>query len=78
MTMIQPTVKLVNEFQILMIIEDGEIIGVQREDVRLNSSWQAIIVNERVAFMRSVKTGKVVSNNAVLMTIAKCVFAMLV
>lgn len=74
---IQNKVELRTEFQVLLLIEDGDVIIAHPEDPLLRPSYRAIVVNDELAFMSSVKTGIKLMDNLVLMAIAHSVLATL-
>jgi hypothetical protein len=77
MMTVQNKVELRTEFQVLLLIEDGDVIIAHPEDPLLQSSYRAIVVNDELAFMSSVKTGIKLMDNLVLMAIANSVLATL-
>lgn len=74
----QPEIILLNDYQILMRIDNGAIVSAQKEDPLLAITYRAIVVNGKVAYMRSHKTGKTLLDNPVLMAIVQAVMAMCV
>jgi hypothetical protein len=72
----QPDIRLRNDFQTLMRIENGAVSFSQPEDLNLKPSYRAITVNDQLAFMRSRKTGITLMEDPVLMAVVQSVLAL--
>jgi hypothetical protein len=76
--MSQPEIAVINDFQTLVLIQNGAIVLERAEDVELPITYRAIAVDSKLAYMRSTKTGRVLVKNIPLMTIVNSIMAMCV
>jgi hypothetical protein len=76
--MSQPEIAVINDFQTLVLIQDGTIVLEREEDFELPITYRAIAVDSKLAYMRSTETGRVLIENIPLMVTANSVMAMCV
>jgi hypothetical protein len=76
--MSQPEIAVINDFQTLVLIQNGAIVLEREEDVELPITYRAIAVDSKLAYMRSTETGRVLIENIPLMVTANSVIAMCV
>jgi hypothetical protein len=74
----QPEVAILNDFQTILLIQNGAIILEQEEDFGLPITYRAIAIDNRLAYMRSTQTGQILIEDTVLMTIVNSIMAMCV
>ena len=74
----QPEIAVINDFQTLVLIQNGTIVLEQAEDFELPITYRAIAVNNQLAYMRSTETGRVLIKNLPLMMTVDSVMAMCV
>jgi hypothetical protein len=67
--MSQPEIKIVNDYQTLQLIRDGAVVFAQIEDLSLEPTYRAILINDQIAHFISIKTGQIVTENPGLMMI---------
>jgi hypothetical protein len=58
----QPEIKMLNDFQVTLIIQNGALIFKQEIDPGLKISYEAITVDGELAFFRHLPTGREVSS----------------
>jgi hypothetical protein len=76
--MSQPEIAVINDFQTLVLIQNGAIVLEREEDFELPITYRAIAVDSKLAYMRSTETGRVLIENIPLMVTASSVIAMCV
>ncbi|AFY92753.1 hypothetical protein [Chamaesiphon minutus] len=76
--MSQPEIAVINDFQTLVLIQNGAIVMEQSEDFELPITYRAIAIDSKLAYMRSTYTGRVLIENIPLMTIVNSIMAMCV
>jgi hypothetical protein len=76
--MSQPEIAVINDFQTLVLIQNGALVIEREEDVELPITYRAIAVDSKLAYMRSTETGRVLIENIPLMVTANSVIAMCV
>ncbi|AFY92923.1 hypothetical protein [Chamaesiphon minutus] len=76
--MSQPEIAVINDFQTLVLIQNGAIVLEREEDFELPITYRAIAVDSKLAYMRSTETGRVLIENIPLMVTANSVIAMCV
>jgi hypothetical protein len=78
--MSQPEIAVINDFQTLVLIQNGAIVLEREEDFELPITYRAIAIDSKLAYMRSTYTGRVliVIENIPLMTIVNSIMAMCV
>lgn len=76
--MSQPEITVINDFQTLILIQNGAIVLERAEDFELPITYRAIAVDDKLAYMRSTYTGHVLIENIPLMTIFNSIMAMCV
>ena len=76
--MSQPEIAVINDFQTLVLIQNGAIVLERAEDLDLPITYRAIAIDNKLAYMRSTYTGQVLIENVPLMTIVNSVIAMCV
>jgi hypothetical protein len=74
----QPEIAVINDFQTILLIQNGAIVLEQQEDLELPITYRAMVIDNKVAYMRSTYTGRVTIENIALMTIINSVMAMCV
>jgi hypothetical protein len=76
--MSQPEIAVINDFQTLVLIQNGAIVLERAEDFELPITYRAIAIDNKLAYMRSTETGRVLIENIPLMTIVNSIMAMCV
>jgi hypothetical protein len=76
--MSQPEIAVINDFQTLVLIQNGAIVLEREEDFELPITYRAIAIDSKIAYMRSTYTGRVLIENIPLMTIINSIMAMCV
>lgn len=76
--MSQPEIAVINDFQTLVLIQNGAIVLEREEDFELPITYRAIAIDSKLAYMRSTYTGRVLIENIPLMTIVNSIMAMCV
>jgi hypothetical protein len=76
--MSQPEIAVINDFQTLVLIQNGAIVLEREEDFELPITYRAIAIDSKLAYMRSTYTGQVLIENIPLMTIVNSIMAMCV
>jgi hypothetical protein len=76
--MSQPEITVINDFQTLVLIQNGVIVLERAEDFELPITYRAIAVDRKLAYMRSTQTGRVLIENLPLMITVNSVMAMCV
>jgi hypothetical protein len=76
MTYEQPRIILFNDFQTISLIENGAIFIEQEEDLGLPITYRAIAVNGKLAYVRSLETGRVLLEDPVLIAIVNSIMAL--
>lgn len=76
--MSQPEIAVINDFQTLVLIQNGAIVLEREEDMELPITYRAIAIDSKLAYMRSTYTGRVLIENVPLMTIVNSIMAMCV
>lgn len=76
--MSQPEIAVINDFQTLVLIQNGAIVLERSEDFELPITYRAIAIDNKLAYMRSTETGRVLIENIPLMTIVNSIMAMCV
>ena len=76
--MSQPEIAVINDFQTLVLIQNGAIVLEREEDFELPITYRAIAIDSKIAYMRSTYTGRVLIENIPLMTIVNSIMAMCV
>jgi hypothetical protein len=76
--MSQPEIAVINDFQTLVLIQNGTIVLERAEDFELPITYRAIAIDNKLAYMRSTETGRVLIENIPLMTIVNSIMAMCV
>ena len=76
--MSQPEIAVINDFQTLVLIQNGAIVLEREEDVELPITYRAIAIDSKLAYMRSTYTGRVLIENIPLMSIVNSIMAMCV
>jgi hypothetical protein len=67
--MSQPEIRIVNDYQTLQLIQDGAMVFSQIEDLSMEPTYRAILIDDRIAHFMSIRTGQIVSENPGLMVI---------
>ena len=76
--MSQPEITLMNDFQTLLLIQNGTIVLEQAEDLGLPITYRAIAIDSQLAYVRSIDTGRVLIENIPLMVTVNSIMAMCV
>jgi hypothetical protein len=76
--MSQPEIAVINDFQTLVLIQNGAIVLERLEDFELPITYRAIAIDNKLAYMRSTETGRVLIENIPLMAIVNSIMAMCV
>jgi hypothetical protein len=76
--MSQPEIAVINDFQTLVLIQNGAIVIERSEDFELPITYRAIAVDSKLAYMRSTQTGRVLVKNIPLMVTVNSIMAMCV
>jgi hypothetical protein len=76
--MSQPEIAVINDFQTLVLIQNGAIVIERSEDFELPITYRAIAIDNKLAYMRSTETGRVLIENIPLMAIVNSIMAMCV
>ena len=76
--MSQPEIAVINDFQTLVLIQNGAIVLEREEDFELPITYRAIVIDSKLAYIRSTYTGQVLIENIPLMTIVNSIMAMCV
>lgn len=76
--MSQPEITVINDFQILLLIQNGTIVLEQAEDLGLPITYRAIAIDSQLAYVRSIDTGRVLIENIPLMVTVNSIMAMCV
>jgi hypothetical protein len=74
--MSQPEITVINDFQTLVLIQNGAIVLEREEDFELPITYRAIAIDSKLAYMRSTQTGRVLIQNLPLMMTVNSVMAM--
>jgi hypothetical protein len=67
--MSQPEIRIVNDYQTLQLIQDGAMVFSQTEDLSMEPTYRAILIDDQIAHFASIKTGQIFLDNPGLMTI---------
>jgi hypothetical protein len=65
----QPEIKVVNDRQTLTLIQDGAVVFMQAEDLSMQPTYRAILINDQLAYFISSRNGQVISEHPGLMVI---------
>ena len=76
--MSQPEIAVINDFQTLVLIQNGAIVLERAEDFELPITYRAIAIDSKLAYMRSTETGSVLVENIPLMMTVNSIIAMCV
>ncbi len=76
--MLQPEIAVINDFQTLVLIQNGAIVLEREEDIELPITYRAIAVDSKLAYMRSTQTGRILIENISLMMTVDSIMAMCV
>jgi hypothetical protein len=76
--MAQPEIAIINDFQTLVLIQNGAIVLERAEDFELPITYRAIAIDSKLAYMRSTETGRVLIENIPLMVTVNSIMAMCV
>jgi hypothetical protein len=76
--MSQPEIAVINDFQTLVLIQNGAIVLERAEDFELPITYRAIAIDSKLAYMRSTETGRVLIENIPLMVTVNSIMAMCV
>ena len=76
--MSQPEIAVINDFQTLVLIQNGTIVLERAEDFELPITYRAIAIDSQLAYMRSTETGRVLIANIPLMVTVNSIMAMCV
>jgi hypothetical protein len=76
--MSQPEITVINDFQTLVLIQNGAIVLERAEDFELPITYRAIAIDNKLAYMRSTETGRVLIENIPLMVTVNSIMAMCV
>jgi hypothetical protein len=76
--MSQPEIAVINDFQTLVLIQNGAIVLERAEDFELPITYRAIAIDRKLAYMRSTETGRVLIENIPLMVTVNSIMAMCV
>jgi hypothetical protein len=76
--MAQPEIAIINDFQTLVLIQNGAIVLERAEDFELPITYRAIAIDHKLAYMRSTETGRVLVENIPLMVTVNSIMAMCV
>jgi hypothetical protein len=76
--MSQPEIAVINDFQTLVLIQNGAIVLEREEDLGLPITYRAIAIDNKLAYMRSTETGRVLIENIPLMVTVNSIMAMCV
>jgi hypothetical protein len=76
--MSQPEIAVINDFQTLVLIQNGAIALERAEDFELPITYRAISIDSKLAYMRSTETGRVLIENIPLMVTVNSIMAMCV
>lgn len=76
--MSQPEIAVINDFQTLVLIQNGAIVLEREEDLKLPITYRAIAIDSKLAYMRSTQTGRVLIQNLPLMVTVNSIMAMCV
>jgi hypothetical protein len=76
--MSQPEIAVLNDFQTLILIQNGAIVLERAEDFELPITYRAIAIDSKLAYMRSTETGRVLIENIPLMITVNSILAMCV
>ena len=76
--MSQPEIAVINDFQTLVLIQNGAIVLEREEDLELPITYRAIAIDSQLAYMRSTETGRVLIKNLPLMITVNSIMAMCV
>jgi hypothetical protein len=76
--MSQPEIAVINDFQTLVLIQNGAIVLERAEDFELPITYRAIAIDSKLAYMRSTETGRVLVENIPLMMTVNSIIAMCV
>jgi hypothetical protein len=76
--MAQPEIAVINDFQTLVLIQNGAIVLERAEDFELPITYRAIAIDNKLAYVRSTETGRVLVENIPLMMTVNSILAMCV
>jgi hypothetical protein len=76
--MSQPEIAVINDFQTLILIQNGAIVLERAEDFELPITYRAIAIDNKLAYVRSTETGRVLIENIPLMITVNSILAMCV
>jgi hypothetical protein len=76
--MSQPEIAVINDFQTLVLIQNGAIVLERAEDFELPITYRAIAIDNKLAYVRSTETGRVLVENIPLMMTVNSILAMCV
>ena len=76
--MSQPEIAVINDFQTLVLIQNGAIVLEREEDLGLPITYRAIAIDSKLVYMRSTETGRVLIENIPLMVTVNSIMAMCV
>jgi hypothetical protein len=62
----QPEIKVLNDFEVTTIIQNGALIFKQETDPSMKISYEAIMVDGKLAYFKHLPTGQEISSPPLL------------